>query len=81
MSIISKERYEESEELIRRHLAPFHKDKDVNSLSCRFGELMQEYEELQWKLRSSESYGRIMYDLLVKEKNRKNNGENNEQRS
>lgn len=66
---MNKARFEENYNLISRHLVKFADDGDSDSLMCRFGELMIEFEELHFKIKSAESYGNIMYQLLVKEHN------------
>jgi len=48
-------RYEESCRLLTAHLVKSHKDKDGDSLFCRFGEIEQYIEDLQWQIHSMES--------------------------
>ena len=58
--MLDNTRYAESCKLITNHLVKSHRDKDGNSLFCRFGEIEQYIEELHFQLRSVDSAFKII---------------------
>ena len=55
------ERFKESIDLITKHLVKIHKDKDENSLFCRFNELIVYIEDMEICYRSTwNSYLRVL---------------------
>lgn len=68
--IFGHPRSEESIKLLREHLVKFHKDKDGDSLSCRFGELLQRIEDMECSMKATwNSYMRTGEELKkLKEK-------------
>jgi len=57
---LSEERREESFDLLRKHLVRFHADKDNDSLFVRLGEIMQDFDELRFRVKSYESVLKIL---------------------